>query len=114
MTFFLKIRWQLLDTKALCLPTSDLLHGTRSGKYKFSMDNLKPLYALNVNGDIAENWRRWKQRWSLFVIASGAHEIKHEHASLKTYKTASYAIELFVELMIKISERDYFVTTICH
>ena len=38
------------------------------------MDNLKPLDALNLNGDIAENWRRWNQRWSLFVIASGEHE----------------------------------------
>ena len=38
------------------------------------MDDLKAIDALSLNDDIAENWRRWKQRWSLFVIASGAHE----------------------------------------
>ena len=38
------------------------------------MNNLKPFGALNLNGDIAQNWRCWKQRWSLFAIASGAHE----------------------------------------
>ena len=48
------------------------------------MDNLKPLDALNLNGDVAENWRRWKQRWSLFVIASGAHE-KDENIQCATF-----------------------------
>ena len=38
------------------------------------MDNLKPLDALNVTGDVAENWRRWKQRWNLYSTASGASE----------------------------------------
>ena len=48
------------------------------------MDNLKPLDALNLNGDIAENWKYWKQRWSLFVIASGAHE-KGENSQCTTF-----------------------------
>ena len=30
---------------------------TRNDKYELSMDNLKPLDALNLNGDIVENWR---------------------------------------------------------
>ena len=48
------------------------------------MDNLKPLDALNLNGDIAENWRCWKQRWNLFVIANGAHE-KGENIQCATF-----------------------------
>ena len=48
------------------------------------MDNLKPLDALNLNGDIAENWRRWKQRRNLFVIASGAHK-KSENIQCATF-----------------------------
>ena len=38
------------------------------------MDNLKPLNKLNVNGDIAEKWRDWKQTCKLFVIATKEHE----------------------------------------
>ena len=48
------------------------------------MDNLRPLDALNLNRDIAENWRRWKQRWSLFIIASGIHE-KGENIQCATF-----------------------------
>ena len=36
------------------------------------MENLKPLNSLCLTGDIAENWRRWKQRWELYSKASGS------------------------------------------
>ena len=36
------------------------------------MENLKPLNAINMTGDVAEHWRRWKQRWALYSKASGA------------------------------------------
>lgn len=49
------------DTETLHLPTSDLLHGTKGGAYKFGMDDLKPLDTLNLNGDIADKWKCWKQ-----------------------------------------------------
>ena len=48
------------------------------------MDDLKAIDALSLNDDIAENWRRWKQRWSLFVIASRAHE-KGENIQCVTF-----------------------------
>ena len=48
------------------------------------MDNLKPLDALNLEGDTAENYRCWKQKWSLFVIASDAHE-KGENIQCATF-----------------------------
>ena len=48
------------------------------------MDNLKPLDAPNLNGDIAESWRCWKQRRNLFVFANGAHE-KDENILCTTF-----------------------------
>ena len=36
------------------------------------MDTLKPPDALELRGNIAEKWRRWKQAWTLYAKASGA------------------------------------------
>ena len=63
-TIYLIIKMAAFDTETLHLPTSDLLHRTKGGAYKFGMDNLKPLDTLNLNGDIADNWKCWKQRWN--------------------------------------------------
>ena len=38
------------------------------------MYKLLPPEALNLNGNIAENWRRWKQRFDIFSLASGLSE----------------------------------------
>ena len=38
------------------------------------MDNMKALGNLCLSGDIAENWEKWKQRWTLYALASGAAE----------------------------------------
>ena len=38
------------------------------------MDKLSPPEALNLDGNIAENWRRWKQRFEIFSLASGLSE----------------------------------------
>ena len=38
------------------------------------MDKLSPPEALNLNGNIAENWRRWKQHFKIFSLASGLSE----------------------------------------
>ena len=35
------------------------------------MDQLSPPEALNLDGNIAENWRQWKQRFEIFSLASG-------------------------------------------
>ena len=41
-----------------------VLHGQK-------MDKLTPPEALNLDGNIADNWRRWKQRYEIFALASG-------------------------------------------
>lgn len=38
------------------------------------MDNMKTLEKLCMSGDLADNWKKWKQRWNLYAIASGANE----------------------------------------
>ena len=36
------------------------------------MERLKSIEPLSLQGNVAENWRRWIQRWKLYVVASGA------------------------------------------
>ena len=36
------------------------------------MEHVKPIGSLRMEGNIAENWRKWKQRWTLYAKASGA------------------------------------------
>ena len=35
------------------------------------MEHVKPIGPLRLDGNIAENWRKWKQRWVLNAKASG-------------------------------------------
>ena len=53
---------------------TQISHGTSNDRHKLRVENLKPLDTLNLNGDTAENWRHWKQRCNVFVIACGEHE----------------------------------------
>ena len=36
------------------------------------MEHVKLIGPLRLEGNIAENWRKWKQRWTLYAKASGA------------------------------------------
>ena len=36
------------------------------------MDKLPALKPLKLEGNLAENWRRWKQRYELFMTATEA------------------------------------------
>ena len=38
------------------------------------MDKLSPPKQLNLQGNMAENWHKWKQRFELFAAASGLSE----------------------------------------
>ena len=31
------------------------------------MEHMKPMGPLKMDGNLAENWRKWKQRWSLYA-----------------------------------------------
>jgi len=44
--------------------SSTLSHSVR-------MDKLTPPEVLNLEGNVAKNWRRWKQKFEIFSLASG-------------------------------------------
>ena len=49
-----------------------MVPGTWSGVV--NIDNMKALDNLCLSGDITENRKKWKQRWNLYALASGAAE----------------------------------------
>ena len=64
---------ELIADACIILPFDiSLLHGTRSGGV--NMDKMKALDNLCLTGDIAESWKKWKQRRTLYALASGAAE----------------------------------------
>jgi len=48
------------------------------------MNQLAPLEALNLEGNIAENWKQWKQRFEIFSLASSlsGEDMKVQAATL--------------------------------
>ena len=48
-----------------------VLHGVRHG---IPMDKLQPPGPLVLQGNLSENWRKWKQRFELYSTASGLGE----------------------------------------
>lgn len=66
------------------------------------MEHVKPIGPLRMEGNIAENWRKWKQRWILYAKASGV-DAKDEETqcavfldtigdeALEVYDTFSFA-----------------------
>ena len=51
----------------------DSLHSVRGG-----MDGFQLPEPLPLQGNLADNWRRWKQRFELYMIASGKNEKSEE------------------------------------
>ncbi|CAL9696459.1 unnamed protein product [Knipowitschia caucasica] len=38
------------------------------------MDQFRPPSSLMLTGNLSENWRRWEQKFRLYMVASGAAE----------------------------------------
>ena len=56
------------------------------------MENMKPMGPLNMGGNAAENWGKWKQRWNLYAKASGASEkdeATHTQSEMQPSRRAS-------------------------
>ena len=60
------------------------------------MDKLQPPGPLNLQGNLTENWRKWKQRFKLFSSASGLSE-KDEKVQLATllHVAGEEALEIY-------------------
>ena len=42
------------------------------------MEHMKPMGLLKLDGNTAENWRKWKLQWSLYAKARGADKQEEE------------------------------------
>ena len=80
------------------------------------MDKLNPPEQLSFEGNVAENWRKWKQRFELFSAASGLGDKDEKVQSatllhvagpdtLKIYNTFSWDTEGDENKVEKIKER---------
>ena len=60
------------------------------------MDQLKPPSSLLLSGNLAENWRRWEQRFKLYMTASGANEKDEEvKVAILLHTIGEDALDLF-------------------
>ena len=80
------------------------------------MDKLNPPEQLSLEGNVAENWRKWKQRFELFSAASGLSEKDDKIQSatllhvvgpeaLEIYNTFSWENEGDENKVVKIMEK---------
>ena len=71
------------------------------------MEQLKPLDPMNLSGNVSDNWRKWKQRWNLYKVASGVNEKNEDiqcaiflhtigEDALRTYDTFVFKKSIYV------------------
>ena len=60
------------------------------------MEHVKPIGPLRLDGNIAENWRKWKQRWVLYAKASGVDSKDEEtQCPVFLHKIGKEALEVY-------------------
>ena len=60
------------------------------------MEAFKPPSALNLNGNLRENWRRWVQRFELFLTASGkVKETEKVQCAILLHLIGDEALEIY-------------------
>lgn len=71
------------------------------------MEQFKPPSQLILTGNIAENWRRWEQRFRLYMTASGASEKEEEvKVAILLHTIGEEALEVYNTLHIVPSDDD--------
>ena len=60
------------------------------------MEQFKPPEPLNLEGNLSENWRKWKQRFELYLVASGTSD-KEEKTKAATllHVVGTEALEVY-------------------
>lgn len=71
------------------------------------MEHIKPIGPLKMDGNLAENWRRWKLRWNLYATASGVSE-KEENTQCAVFlhTIGEDALEVYETFMFAESENN--------
>lgn len=60
------------------------------------MEHVKPIGPLRLDGNIAENWPKWKQRWVLYAKASGVDSKDEEtQCPVFLHKIGKEALEVY-------------------
>ena len=60
------------------------------------MEQFQPPESLSFQGNIAENWRRWKQRFEIYMVASGKNSKSDEvKAATFLHIAGPEALEIF-------------------
>ena len=71
------------------------------------MAQLSPPQALNLYGNITENWRRWKQCFKILPLASGLSEKEvGVQASMFLHVAGPEALQVYNTLMAKPNNKN--------
>ena len=71
------------------------------------MGHMKPMGPLKMDGNVAENWRKWRQRWNLYAKASGADEKDEEiQCAIFLHKIGVEALEIYDSFTFPETEQD--------
>jgi HD superfamily phosphohydrolase YqeK len=70
-------------------------------------EHMKPMGPLKMDGNVAENWRKWRQRWNLYAIASGADEKDEEiQCAIFLHTIGEEALEIYDTFNFTETEQD--------
>ena len=71
------------------------------------MEHVKPIGPLRMEGNIAENWRKWKQRWILYAKASGVDSKDEEtQCAVFLHTIGDEALEVYDTFTITEAEEN--------
>jgi hypothetical protein len=70
------------------------------------MEHMKPMGPLKVDGNVAENWRKWRQRWNLYAKSSGADEKDEDTQCAIFLYTIGEALEIYDTFTFTETEQD--------
>ena len=73
---------------------------------------MKPMSPLKLEGNIAENWRKWKLRWSLYAKASGADKQEATQCAIFLHTIGEEALEVHDMFSFTEEQKDKLVPII--
>ena len=71
------------------------------------MEQLKFLDPMNLSGNVSDNWRKWKQRWNLYKVASGVNKKNQDiQCEIFLHMISKDALRLYDTFIFTIKEND--------
>ena len=70
------------------------------------MNSFKPPSTLNLEGNVAENWRKWKQRFQLYMEASGTmNKPEKQRVAIFLHLIGEEALEIYNTFSLSTAEQ---------